>query len=135
MILGFNLKDVDDQAQEFLSEFMGRLGSEWSITSHPFNKSRMEEMDDLYVLQIDPSFPNFLPFGIGFAALIWFIDLPYWVYVVPVLMAVESLAFWDRFFFLMLKIGLRKKGSGAKPIYVSRSRVLEFVCFEYNGTS
>jgi len=105
-------------------------GSNW--IKNPFTGGIKFE-DGIVICEIKPVFPNFSIFGIVASVLgtLWWSA---WFSIGVAFFLLISVPWWaGQFYFLMFKLGLKKKGEKTKLKYLGPTKIIEEVYF--NGAS
>ena len=132
MKLIFRLVPFDVEARVLMSKLSLNLEKPWSLASKPYDISRIMYLKDrdIFVLQVDPSFPDFFPYGLVLFGGALMIGLPWWAFIPGVLMMFSGLFHsWVAYYF-GLRLGLFKAGSKAKVKRYNKDNILEMLLWD-----
>ena len=127
--------------KQFFKEVKERLGTTDLVHNPftggviPFIKGSVKgetEVDRAYIIKMSPFYVNFTIPGAIFTAILFFFWPRIWLGIVVVVFLVLSLFWSGKFYYYIMKMGLKKKGYEGKVVYLKPKEIIEEVYFNGN---
>ena len=81
MILGFKLDKQDRGAGKVLERLLYANSMKSNLVTHPFSKSRLVKLGDVWVLQIEPSWVRLDLYGLVCLPFFVLLGAPWWAFI------------------------------------------------------
>jgi len=129
MIMGFRLSLQDKGASEVIARLTYANKMQSNLISHPFSKSRLAIHDDIYILQLEPSWFRLDIYGWVMLPFLIFMGAPWFVFI-PIGIIMSLSLFWLPITYkAALLLGLWKRKSKAKVSFISSTELVEVLTF------
>lgn len=123
MPFGVFIQDTEYK-EELKSYFIKLVLKQKELMFNPWDFSYKRFDDDLFLFHFEPKAPRIYLIGIGgVLSLFLFKGLTWWM-IAPVLISLMGVFWLDRFYFLMMKIGLFKLGLKKGFVFLSSKNVV-----------
>lgn len=130
------------QAKQFFKETRERLGTT-NLVHNPFTGGvisfislrRVKGINRVecgYMIKMAPIYFNFAVLGALFMGIGFIIFPRLWIGIVVGIFLLCSLFWWSKFYYFILKLGLKKKGYRGSIRYLNPKQILEEVYFNGN---
>jgi len=128
VIFGIELENEDLKFNEFVNETNLRLDNN-NVVSNPFVGKILQLKGNLFIVKMQPLYPNFTYFIWMVVVAVYFYKGLHWIHI-PGMLLGSLCFFWSKYFFnLMLQMGAKKHGCKAKISMINNKKIMEEVFF------